>query len=97
MAEIYVQSSAALEDVISELSNLRKEFGDKANDINAEEQRLIGKWQGDASTEFDARWMRERQNLQTMYDVLGEYVEGLRQIKANLEAAEQKNVSIAQH
>lgn len=96
MAEIYVQSSAALEDVIIQLTNLRTDFADKANAINAEEQQLVGKWQGDASTEFDARWMRERQNFQTMVDVLGEYIQGLQQIKQNLEDAEQTNINIAQ-
>lgn len=96
MAEIYVQSSAALDGVIEQLDRLRVLFGERANAINDEQEALVSKWQGDASEAFNQHWMQERDNFSRLYDVIVQYVEALRAIKTRYEDAENTNKAIAE-
>ena len=41
-------------------------------------------------------WLKKRQNFQTLNDTLSQYVQALRDILANYEAAEAKNRQIAE-
>lgn len=95
MAEIYVQSSAALQGVIDELNELCVEFNNKKEAIQNEQEALVSKWQGDASTAFNENWMKESQNFRTLYDVAVKYVGALREILAKYETAEEQAKQIA--
>ena len=96
MAEIYVHSSAALQKIIDDLSSLRDQFETRCNEIAIERDNLVAKWEGDASTAFDKNFEQEFQNYQTMYDVVGLYINALVGIKEHYEWAEEANTIIAE-
>jgi WXG100 family type VII secretion target len=97
MSQIVVQSSAQFESMIDELEAKRVEFVNKANALDTEHLNVTTKWQGDASTAMNDHWMKKRQNFQTLNDALVQYVQALRDILANYEAAEEKNKGIAEN
>ena len=97
MAEIYVQSSQALGEVIIQLDGLTQRFRQKAIDLEQEQQALCSKWEGDASTAFNQHWVQERENFNTLLEVLGEYIKKLEAIMQAYEEAEAKNKQIAEN
>ena len=96
MSQIVIQSSAQFQSVIDELEAKRVEFVNKANALDAEHMNVTSKWQGDASTAMRDHWLKKRQNFQTLTATLSQYVQALRDILANYEAAEAKNRQIAE-
>ena len=96
MAEIYVNTSAKIREVISELNTLNTNFRNKAADINQEHSTLTGKWQGDASDVFTERFQRQYPSFENFATAVDEYVNSLEIILQEYEAAEEANKAIAQ-
>ena len=96
MAEIYVGTSAQIKEVIDNLRALNDKFRGKAADINQEHSTLTTKWQGDASTVFTERFQRQYPTFENFATTVDHYVQGLENILAEYEAAEEANKSIAQ-
>ena len=96
MSQIVIQSSAQFQSVIDELEAKRAEFVNKANALDAEHMNVTSKWQGDASTAMRDHWLKKRKYFQALSDALALYVQALRDILANYEAAEAKNRQIAE-
>ena len=97
MAEIYVQSSSALDSVITELRTLNGDFNQKAIDIEKEQGILTQKWEGDASEAFQEHFRKEYPNFANFYNTIEEYIGALELIKGTYENAEQINKGIAQN
>ena len=95
MAEIYVQSSNALQGIIDQLVNLNGEFRRKADDIRMEQNTLTTKWEGDASKAFQENFHKEEINFVNFAAAIDEYIEALRRILAEYESAEARNTTIA--
>ena len=96
MAEIYVRSSADIQNVIDQLKELNVEFRKKAEDINTEQTQLTTKWEGDASKAFQEHFRKEYPNFDTFAQTIDEYVNGLNQILEEYNQAEDTNKAIAQ-
>ena len=56
MSEIYIQSSQAIQDIITQLAQLNNAFREDAQNIDTEHKNLVTKWQGDASTAKIVIW-----------------------------------------
>ena len=95
MAEIYVQSSSALQQIIEQLRNLNNEFRIRADDIRTEQNTLTTKWEGDASEAFQENFRKEEPNFATFMEAIEEYIQGLMEILSQYEATEEKNKVIA--
>ncbi len=95
MSEIYVQSSSSVQTVINELTRLNSEFRSKATEIDGEHSSLVSKWQGEASEEFQRNFRKEQPNFDSFASAIDEYVNGLRDILAHYETAENQNIAIA--
>jgi len=95
MSEIYVASSAAIQQIIDELTNLNREFRAKADEIRQEQSTLTTKWKGDASTEFQDNFHREEPNFESFATAIDEYISALQEILAQYEQAEESNKAIA--
>ena len=95
MAEIFIQSTGSIEDAITELTSLLADFRTCAEDIDTTQSGLTKKWEGDASTIFQERYARERQNFETFDKVITDYINKLTEILAEYESAEGKNKEIA--
>ena len=95
MAEIYVQSSSAIRDVITQLRDLNTQFHGKADDVRAEHTRLITNWEGDASTAFEEHFHNEESNFDVFEQAVLDYIVGLERILAEYEQAEEQNKQIA--
>ena len=96
MAEIFVQSSAALDSVIEDLRAMRSECEGKENDLAAELSNVAAKWTGDASDAFINNWNTDSANFQNFLTVIDQYIQGLEQIKADYEQAEGMNTTIGE-
>ncbi len=96
MAEIYVKSSADIQNIIDQLRELNTQFRGKAEDINAEHTALVAKWEGDASTAFEEHFRKEYPNFETFATAIDEYINGLTQILEEYNATEDANKAIAQ-
>ena len=96
MAEIYVQSSNAIQGVIDELTQFNADFRTKAEEINSEKTNLTTKWEGDASTTFSERFDREYPSFENFAKAIDEYVQGLTNILAEYDRTEDANKAIAQ-
>ena len=94
MAEIYVKSSGDLDNVIMELEGKREAFITTANDVINRMRNMPNKWTGEASDAFLQNFGNEYSNFQTFADTLGEFIQGLRDIKARYEQAEEKAINI---
>ena len=95
MAEIYVQSSNAIQGVIDQLTSLNNEYRSKAADIRTEHTTLVTKWEGDASTAFEDHFKQEEPNFESFATAIDEYIRALQEILAEYEQAEATNKAIA--
>lgn len=64
-------------------------------DIEQEQAKLAQMWTGDASTEFQSHYQKEKGNFDKMIEALEQYIEALRDIKDRYEATEDANKGIA--
>ncbi len=95
MAVIRVSSSGDIQQIIDQLTQLNREFRNKATDINQEQTTLTTKWEGNASTAFQDHFKKEYPNFETFAVAIDEYIEGLKQILEEYERAEEMNKQIA--
>ncbi len=95
MASIVVRSSADIQQIIDQLTQLNRDFRNKATDINQEQTTLTTKWEGNASTAFQDNFKREYPNFENFATAIDEYIEGLKQILDEYERAEEMNKQIA--
>lgn len=95
MAEIYVNGSSSLQEVIDQLTQLNTSFREKAENIRAEQRTLTTKWEGDASTAFQEHFQQEEPNFENFATTIDEYIEGLKRILESYEQAEEQNKQIA--
>lgn len=96
MAEIFVNTSAKIQEVITTLTNYNNEFKNKTSEINQEHMTLTGKWQGDASDTFTERFQRQYPTFDNFSKAVDDYITALSQILQEYEAAEEANKAIAQ-
>jgi WXG100 family type VII secretion target len=96
MAEIYVNTSAKIQEVITSLTNYNNEFKNKTSEINQEHMTLTSKWQGDASDVFTERFQRQYPSFENFSQAVEEYIKALEVILQEYEAAEEANKAIAQ-
>ena len=94
MSEIYIQSSQAIQDIITQLAQLNNAFREDAQNIDTEHKNLVTKWQGDASTASEEHYQNERGNFEAFATTIEDYIAKLQEILANWEAAESANVQI---
>ncbi|WP_026517600.1 WXG100 family type VII secretion target [Butyrivibrio sp. MC2021] len=95
MAEIYVQSSQALQDIIDQLTKLNATYQGYTQDIDTEVKNLTTKWEGKASETFQDTYSKERHCYADFFDGVGTYIKALTEILAKYEATETANISIA--
>ncbi|MEE8815584.1 MAG: WXG100 family type VII secretion target [Lachnospiraceae bacterium] len=95
MAQIYVQSSQAVQDVINQLTKELQQFDQAAQDIEKEQNTLTTKWKGDASTAFNDTFNKQKPNFTTFHDAIESYIKALSQILQQYETTEANNTNIA--
>lgn len=95
MQEIVVKSSGELENVIQQLTRYNSDFESKVQELVAEQQRVDGMWDGQANTEFNNNFNKDKQQFDAFHEAIEDYVQKLTQIKQNYEDAETNSTRIA--
>lgn len=94
MAMIQV-TAARLRRAAEELQNLNSQFNNKSEDLSGKEQALCQMWEGQAKDAFHTAFLRDGQQMDAFYQLIGQYVQALLEIAARYEEAEARNTEIA--
>ena len=95
MKEIVGKSSSQLQNVISKLEQYNKNFESKVQEMVAEQKRVDGMWDGQANTEFNNNFNKEKKQFDAFHQAIADYIVKLKTIKTNYEQAETTNTRIA--
>ncbi|MCM1126872.1 MAG: WXG100 family type VII secretion target [Lachnospiraceae bacterium] len=88
-------TSAELRNKASRLQDLNVQFKAKASELGEKENSLCSMWEGEAKTAFHQAFMRDSQQMDAFYQLIGQYVQALLEIAARYEEAEARNREIA--
>lgn len=94
MAMIQV-TSARLRNAAENLQNLNSQFKNKEEALCEKEQSLSQMWEGEAKTAFHSAFVKDSQQMNAFYQLIGQYVQALLEIAARYEQAEARNAEIA--
>lgn len=95
MKQIMVKSSASLQEVITKLEQYNKQFQEKVNDLCKEQKRVDSMWDGQANTEFNNNFNKDKQQFDNFHTEIAQYIKQLKAMKQKYEEAESKNTQIA--
>lgn len=94
MAEIKV-TSGELKSKASELRQLNGQFKKAVEEMTANEQQLVGMWDGETKEAFHNAYNADKTQMDVFYQTIEKYCQALETNAAKYEAAEQKNLSTA--
>ncbi len=89
-------TSQELRKRANELENLNTAFLAQVSGLKEDEARLSGSYQGDAQKQFHIRFVKDVENFQAFSNAIRRYIEQLRADADSYDAAERRNVAIAQ-
>ena len=95
MQQIMVKSSADLERVINDLRGMNQKLEGLIQEMQSEQRRVDAMWDGEANTAFNNNFNRDIQQFHNFRHVVGQYINGLGEIKRNYEITEHNNTRIA--
>ncbi len=88
-------TSSELRNKAARLQELNAQFKAKAEELSDRETSLCGMWEGEAQSTFHQAFLRDRQQMDAFYQLIGQYVQALLEIALRYEQAEAKNREIA--
>ena len=88
-------TSSELRNKAARLQELNGQFKAKAAELGEKETSLCTMWEGEAKNIFHQAFMRDRQQMDAFYQLIGQYVQALLEIAARYEEAEARNREIA--
>lgn len=88
MEEIYVKSSQALNDKITQLTQYNAQLQAKIDDLCQLEANANKAWDGEANDEFHNVFMQDKALFDEFHSTINQYIEALKQILQNYENAE---------
>ena len=94
MAEFKV-TSGELRNKAAELRTLNEQFKKAVEEMTANEQQLMGMWDGDAKETFHAAYNNDKSQMENFYQVIEKYCQALENNATQYEQAESKNVNTA--
>ena len=94
MAEIRV-TSAELKNKAAELRSLNEKFKATIEELSANEQQLMGMWDGDTKETFHAAYNSDKTQMENFYAAIEKYCQALESNAAQYESAEAKNTNTA--
>ena len=86
---------AELKNKASELKQFNSNLKTQIEELRSQEGALVGKWEGDAKTAFDAAFKNDMIQMDNFYNAIERYVAALQEIASRYETAENTNTSIA--
>ena len=94
MALIRVTASE-LRTKAAELRELNSQFNTQVNNLDNQEQSLMGMWEGEAKTAFDGAFKRDKTQMDNFKRLMDDYCTTLENIAIKYENAEAQNAEIA--
>lgn len=94
MAEIKV-TSGQLKTKASELRQLNNQFKKAVEDMTANEQQLVGMWDGETKEAFHNAYNSDKGQMDVFYSTIEQYCQALETNAEKYDAAEQKNLGTA--
>ena len=94
MAEIRV-TSAELKNKAAELRGLNDKFQAAIEELTANEQQLMGMWDGDSKEAFHAAYNNDKTQMDNFYAAIEKFCQVLEMNAAQYENAEAKNTNTA--
>ena len=94
MAEIKV-TSGELRNKAAELRSLNEQFKKAVEDLTANEQQLMGMWDGEAKEKFHTAYNSDKGQMDNFHQVIEKYCQALENNAAQYEQAEAKNINTA--
>lgn len=95
MEEIYVQSSQALNDKITQLTQYNAQLQTKIDELCQLETKANNAWDGEANDEFHNVFMQDKTLFDEFHSTINQYIEALKKILQNYEETERKSMEIA--
>lgn len=95
MKQIVVKSSSQLQNVITKLEQYNRQFETKVQELVSEQKRVDGMWDGQANTEFNNNFNKDKAQFDNFHREINNYIDKLKIIKANYEDAETSSTRIA--
>ena len=98
MASTITVTPAELKNKASELKQFNSNLKTQIEELRSQEGALIGKWEGDAKTAFDAAFKNDMIQMDNFYNAIERYVAALQEITTNTKqnkTTENTNTSIA--
>lgn len=89
-------TSQELRKRADELENLNTTFLAQVSGLKEDETKLAGSYQGDAQKQFHIRFVNDMEKFQAFSNAIRRYIEQLRADADSYDAAESRNVAIAQ-
>lgn len=78
-----------------ELTSLNTNFKSSVSNLEADEQTLMGMWDGDAKEAFHSAFNKDKTQMTNFSTLIEKYVASLQTIVAKYEQAESQNVETA--
>ena len=94
MAEIMVTASE-LKSKAGTLKEYNSRFKAQVGNLESQEGRLVGMWEGEARNAFDKAFKSDKAQFDNFYNLIEQYVATLELIAAKYAQAEAQNVSTA--
>lgn len=88
-------TSSELRRKAGRISELNGQFKAKSAELSEQEAALCSMWEGQAKDTFHQAFLRDRQQMETFYQLIGQYVQALLEIAVRYECAEERNREIA--
>ncbi|MDR2889442.1 MAG: WXG100 family type VII secretion target [Lachnospiraceae bacterium] len=76
------------------IQQLNHRYKNQITVLAAKEQSLGAMWEGQAKESFRDAFLRDREQMEEFYRLIGKYVQALHQIATKYEQVEQRNVEI---
>lgn len=94
MAELKV-STAELRKKAEELRNLNTQFHSKVEDLENSEKSLTTMYEGDARDAFHTAFTNDKNQFETFYNTIEQYIAAMNTFANNYDKTEQLNMNIA--
>lgn len=88
-------TSSELRNKAVRLQELNSQFKAKTAELEEQETSLCSMWEGEAQNIFHQAFLGDRQQMETFYQLIGQYIQALLEIAARYEEAEARNREIA--
>jgi len=91
----YQVSSRALRENAQELQELLVRFRSQKEELSAEEQVLMGMWEGDAHQTFHQAFIRDSGQIDAFAELVNNYIKVMETIAERYDLAESRNLNLA--